>query len=261
MSGRQGDSDRLAGVRILLAEDDEDVREVMILFLESLGAVVRAAASGNRAWLLFEEERPDIVVSDIRMPDGDGLSLVRRIRALPGDRGGLTPAVAVSATDDWQGVITSGFHALVAKPIDPIVFTRTIEDFVKHDAVEQPQATVVAPRPGVVLLRFEGHVVRADMQAAMRGLIAHLNERPCVVVSDLRRVTSFAASVASLAQLKIWRHRRAIHHVYCVGGPFAARVVSLAAASVLGIPCTLTDQLPTEALLSDGTSSPPTSPA
>src|SRR5262245_13980867 len=89
--------DTLEGLVILIVEDDDDARDLMQAVLEQRGATVAVADSVARALELLEHTPPDVVVSDIAMPDEDGLTLARRLRARPADDGGLTPIIAVSA--------------------------------------------------------------------------------------------------------------------------------------------------------------------
>src|SRR5262245_61775693 len=86
----------LRGVRVLLVEDDEDTREVLTLGLELQGAYVRAVGSAREAIGAVQEYTPDVILSDIGLPDEDGLTLIRRLRRLP-DAPGRIPAAAVTA--------------------------------------------------------------------------------------------------------------------------------------------------------------------
>lgn len=242
--------DRLTGMHVLLAEDDPDTREVFAAFLESEGLRVTCVPSGNQAWRAFSENRPDVVLSDIEMPDGDGFSLVRRIRALDGESGGLTPAISVSGTAEWQRAVMEGFHVSLRKPVDPMELVRTIHEFA-HPGLPEPgdRAIVLVPRPGVLVLRFDGHVRRPDMEAAMKVVVEQLAQGPCVVVSDLRALASFSPSVANVAQRSVWRLRGHISTLYLLGGSVAARVISQGAAKVLGLRVELVNELPPEATL------------
>src|SRR4029450_8159878 len=85
---------RLDDVEILLVEDDRDALEAMTLTLEMSGATVRSASSAAEAWSEFTRRAPDIVVSDLSMPEEDGYSLLRRIRSA--NRNGPGPAVALT---------------------------------------------------------------------------------------------------------------------------------------------------------------------
>src|SRR5260370_18135478 len=110
----------LSGLRILVVEDERGVRLLLTRVLEDAGASVVAVASPEEAFTEFERRRPDVLVSDIRMPGGDGYQLIRRVRALPADRGGLTPAVAVSASvgeEHEPKILPAGLQPLIPKPL------------------------------------------------------------------------------------------------------------------------------------------------
>ena len=72
-------------MHILIVEDDADSRNVLALLLQRLGALVEAVASAKEAYDRLALRRPDVLVSDIGMPDEDGYSLIRRVRQMPGD--------------------------------------------------------------------------------------------------------------------------------------------------------------------------------
>jgi len=111
----------LHGLAILIVEDDDDARELMQAVLEQRGARVSAAESVSRAFELLQAASPDIIVSDIAMPDEDGFSLARRLRQLPEDGGGRTPIVAVSAyagASDRLRALAAGFDQYLHKPVD-----------------------------------------------------------------------------------------------------------------------------------------------
>lgn len=111
----------LSGVKILVVEDEADVRDMLRWLLESSHAVVRTASSADEALTLLASERPDVVISDIGMPDRDGFSLIRAIRGLDPRDGGQTPAVAVTAfarPEDRTRALLAGYQFHMAKPID-----------------------------------------------------------------------------------------------------------------------------------------------
>ena len=113
---------RLDGVSIMVVDDDGDSRSFMCQLLEDRGASVVSAESTSDALTSFTQARPDVLVSDIGMPDEDGYSLIRRVRALPRERGGRTPAVALTAyaqSEDRTRALLAGFGNHVAKPVDP----------------------------------------------------------------------------------------------------------------------------------------------
>lgn len=111
----------LRNVHVLLLEDDPDTREVLTLGLELSGARVSAFERADAALANYGHLRPHVVVSDIGLPGEDGLSFIRRLRALPADRGGAVPAIAVTAYtlgDDRMAALRAGFDEFVAKPVE-----------------------------------------------------------------------------------------------------------------------------------------------
>jgi PAS domain S-box-containing protein len=123
----------LQGVRLLVVDDDADARELLSIILQEAGAEVSTAGSANEAFAAFERQRPDVLVSDIGMPDGDGYSLIRRVRLLEGDGGAKVPAVALTAfarAEDRGEALGSGFQAHLPKPIEPGELTAVIAQLV-----------------------------------------------------------------------------------------------------------------------------------
>jgi PAS domain S-box-containing protein len=113
---------RLDGVRVLVVDDDEDTRNLIGHILRSAGAEVRIAASAGEAMEAVRVKRPDVLVSDIGMPEVDGFTFVRKLRALSQEHGGRIPAVALTAyarVEDEQRAYGAGYQAYAAKPIDP----------------------------------------------------------------------------------------------------------------------------------------------
>jgi PAS domain S-box-containing protein len=112
----------LRGLRVLVVDDEPDARELVQSVLETCNASVLVAKSANEAYEILLRERPEVLVSDIGMPDEDGYSLIRRIRALPREQGGRIPAVALTAyaqiTDRTRALI-EGFNNHVSKPAEP----------------------------------------------------------------------------------------------------------------------------------------------
>ncbi|RKP46624.1 response regulator [Pararobbsia silviterrae] len=124
-TGREGvrdDPTRLAGLRVLVVEDEDDARDLTRHILESLGARVTAVASTPAALAAFDLERPDVVVSDLGMPGQDGYELIRQLRIRDASLGRLTPAAALTAqarSEDRKRALMAGFQSHVAKPVDP----------------------------------------------------------------------------------------------------------------------------------------------
>jgi CheY-like chemotaxis protein len=119
----------LGGVRILLVEDEPDTRECLLLMLEKQGAAVEAVASAREALEALDRGLPQVLLSDLAMPEEDGLSLIRRIRSRPAAAGGRIPAAALSAyarPEERARAILAGFDLHVAKPVDPLVLAEAI---------------------------------------------------------------------------------------------------------------------------------------
>jgi CheY-like chemotaxis protein len=115
------DGEPLRGVRVLVVDDDVDNREMAAITLEHCGARVTTAGSVAEALLAVEKERPDVLISDIGLPDEDGYSLLRKIRALPGSRGASLPAIALTGRgrdeDREQRARVDGFQEHLTKPV------------------------------------------------------------------------------------------------------------------------------------------------
>lgn len=113
----------LAGLRVMVVDDEPDAREIVSAILAEGGAEIATASDTRQAIDLIEHWKPDVLVSDIGMPGESGYDLIRKVRAQPADKGGRTPAVALTAyarTQDRLNTLSAGFQMHVAKPIDPI---------------------------------------------------------------------------------------------------------------------------------------------
>lgn len=113
------DSD-LRGLKILVVDDEADARELVRLLLRECQATIITAASFGEAIERFEREQPDVLISDIGMPEHDGYELVERLRSAGGQRGETIPAIALTAfarPEDRQRALDAGFQAHVVKPV------------------------------------------------------------------------------------------------------------------------------------------------
>jgi signal transduction histidine kinase/ActR/RegA family two-component response regulator len=130
MSSAQINSRLLDGVHVLVVDDEEDARELLRTTFEAHGARVSVAISAAEAMQLFERVTPDVVISDIGMPFEDGYALIKRIRARRADRGGLVPAVALTAyaaPSDRLAALAAGYQAHIAKPYEPSEIATLVE--------------------------------------------------------------------------------------------------------------------------------------
>ena len=113
----------LDGLRVLVVDDEEDTRVLLRMVLERCGASVTAVSSAQEALAALKQSRPDVLVSDLGMPEEDGYSLIKKVRALSAEDGGQTPAAALTAyarVEDRLKVLNSGFQIHIPKPVEPI---------------------------------------------------------------------------------------------------------------------------------------------
>jgi PAS domain S-box-containing protein len=113
--------DRLDGLKVLIVDDERDTLEMLRVGLTHCGAEVTIVGSGVEALEALSSSTPDVIISDIGMPDMDGYEMMRKIRALPADSGGRTPAVALTAyarTEDRLQALRSGYQMHVPKPVE-----------------------------------------------------------------------------------------------------------------------------------------------
>jgi CheY-like chemotaxis protein len=125
----------LRNTRVLIVDDDLDTLEVMRVILESHGAQTAVAATAAEGLAVLGTFHPEAIVSDIGLPDEDGYEFMRKVRALPADRGGQTPAVAASAhvyTPDRERAFGAGFHAFLAKPINARAVVESVKTLVER---------------------------------------------------------------------------------------------------------------------------------
>jgi len=119
----------LAGLTVLVVDDQPDARELILRVLEDCSARVLTAGSAEEAVPLVESGRPDVLITDIGMPGADGYELLRRVRELGPARGGRVPAIALTAfarSEDRTRALRSGFMVHVSKPVDPSELVATV---------------------------------------------------------------------------------------------------------------------------------------
>lgn len=112
----------LSGLQVLVVDDEDDARELIQRILSDCNADVLTAATATEALELLQHERPDLMISDLGMPEVDGYGLLDRIRALGPGCGGDLPAIALTAfarSEDRIKALSSGFLAHIAKPVEP----------------------------------------------------------------------------------------------------------------------------------------------
>ena len=131
----------LANLYVLVVDDELDARVLVKRLLEMAGATVSMAASGSEAMERILARRPDVLVCDIGMPEEDGYSFIRRLRALEQSQEGALPAVALSAyarSEDRTKAIRSGFQNHLAKPVEPTELVAVVHSLAgRKDAERQ----------------------------------------------------------------------------------------------------------------------------
>lgn len=133
------DSVHLNGVKVLLVDDEDDTRDLIAFILEQSGAEVIQVASAMEALQAIPQFQPNLLLSDIGMPDVDGYMLMRQIRAMLPELGGM-PAIALTAYAgevDYQQAIAAGFQQHITKPVEPAKLIRAIANLI--DSHSHPQ--------------------------------------------------------------------------------------------------------------------------
>jgi CheY-like chemotaxis protein len=123
----------LSRVRVLVVDDDTDTREFTGFLLEQYGASVTAVSSASEALVALTQSQPDVLLSDIGMPDVDGYMLIQQVRTLL-PQGGQIKAIALTAYAgemNQQQALAAGFQKHISKPIDPGVLVQAISSLVR----------------------------------------------------------------------------------------------------------------------------------
>ncbi|MBD1909198.1 PAS domain S-box protein [Leptolyngbya sp. FACHB-8] len=123
----------LSGLCVLIVDDEADMRELIRFILEEQGATVRVAASATEALQQFMKSAPDVLISDVGMPEMDGYALMRQIRALLSEQGKVIPAIALTAyagNINQRQALAAGFQRHLAKPIEPEQLVNAVEQVI-----------------------------------------------------------------------------------------------------------------------------------
>lgn len=134
--GHPTDYTTLNQQRILVVDDESDMRDLVTTILQDYGAQVKSVASAVEALSLLAHWRPDLLISDIGMPDCDGYQLLEQVRQLSPEGGGKIPAVALTAyagAADQELALAAGFNLHLAKPIDPDVLVAALAQLLLRD--------------------------------------------------------------------------------------------------------------------------------
>lgn len=128
------DIERLNGAKLLLVDDDSDSLEVLTMLFDSLGAKVETAGSAAEAIEKYHPFSPDLVISDIGMPDEDGYSLMKRLRQIMAGDGGQKPAIALTAftkNEDVKRAFAAGFQSHIKKPVETRELLENVTELLK----------------------------------------------------------------------------------------------------------------------------------
>jgi CheY-like chemotaxis protein len=121
----------LRGLRVLVVEDEGDTRDILDVLLRESGAEVLAVPDADAAMRAMQTRPPDVLISDIGMPEMDGYDFIRRVRRLAPEKGGRVPAIALTAFahgSDHREALRAGYDRHLAKPVDAVTLTRTVRD-------------------------------------------------------------------------------------------------------------------------------------
>ena len=190
----------LAGVKVLLVEDQWDSRDLMAEVLRAAGCEVVAAGSAPEAMEALSTACPDILVSDIGMPGEDGYALLRRIRQGDDAAFRAIPALAVSAyarEEDRIRSLSAGFHMHLAKPFEPGDLTAAVSRLVHRDTPSR-EDDAGKPRPQILVIEDNGDVregLRQLLESSgylvevaedgVRGLERAITRRPRIALVDI----------------------------------------------------------------------------
>ncbi|MGV0025896.1 PAS domain-containing protein [Phormidesmis priestleyi] len=125
----------LCALKILVVDDDADSREILNFVLQEQGAIVTTVSSASEALTELSHNLPDLILSDLGMPEMDGYSLMRQVRKLAPEQGGEIPSIAVTAyarEEDRDGAIAAGFQDYLTKPTDSVALVTAIAALTKR---------------------------------------------------------------------------------------------------------------------------------
>lgn len=123
----------LLGKQVLLVDDEADIRDLVSFILQDYGVEVTAVASAPQALQALSGHIPDVLISDIGMPEVDGYMLIRQVRERSPQEGGEVPAIALTAYAgemNQQQAIAAGFQLHIAKPVDPELLVKAIANLI-----------------------------------------------------------------------------------------------------------------------------------
>ena len=130
----------LAGLKVLVVDDEPDAREVIRRMLDQAGSRVIAAEDAAQGMMMLKAEKPDLIISDISMPDEDGYHFIIEVRKLPASEGGTTPAIALTAfahAEDRAQAIRAGYQDHLSKPVDSTELIARIDHLMEGSAAKR----------------------------------------------------------------------------------------------------------------------------
>jgi signal transduction histidine kinase/DNA-binding response OmpR family regulator len=137
-NGGSGNSvSKLEGLRVLVVDDDPETCKLLTFVLSQCGAETKAETSVAAALSSLDAWQPDVLVSDLSMPDEDGFALIKRVRKLESEKNAQIPAIALTALarpEDTEKAIAAGFQMHLAKPVDASELAESISNLVNYSA-------------------------------------------------------------------------------------------------------------------------------
>jgi CheY-like chemotaxis protein len=131
----RGHSVFLAGLRLLVVEDDPDTRELIVFALSSAGATVEAVETAAEAFEALDRVLPDLILSDIGLPGQDGCTFMQGVRARAAQAGGSIPSIAVTAFSGAatrERALASGFNLYMTKPVLPVELVAAVKNLARN---------------------------------------------------------------------------------------------------------------------------------
>jgi signal transduction histidine kinase/BarA-like signal transduction histidine kinase len=149
----------LDGISLLVVDDNSDNRSYVVTVLEQAGAQVTAVASGQEAMDYLQHSQPDVLLTDLAMPEEDGYELLQRVQRFEHDRGVTIPAIALTAyaqeTDRMQA-LAAGFRHFLAKPLDPTELIQAVAEVVSLPSNQSEKLKDADPSRAKALLLNDG---------------------------------------------------------------------------------------------------------
>jgi CheY-like chemotaxis protein len=131
---------QLSGVRVLVVDDDSSARQMISTVLAQSGAEVKSCVSSSEALEALCQWKPDVLMSDIGMPNEDGYALIQKVRSLKAECGGRVPAAALTAyarEEDRARSLSEGFQIHVSKPVEPAELVAVVAGLIEQSSFQR----------------------------------------------------------------------------------------------------------------------------